>query len=88
MAAVQGDGGGPVEVLKAAGLLETGALQAHLDAPVGPSVDLVAEDDFQEGCIVQLFTAGQGAFVRDGVPLSGLKLRQDCLNDCGADGGG
>ena len=43
-----------------AGLLKAGTLQPHLDAPVGPAVDLVAEDDFQEGGVVQLLPAGQG----------------------------
>ena len=46
--AVQGDGGGPVEVLQPAGLLEAGALQPQFHAPVGAAVDLVAEDDLQE----------------------------------------
>ena len=34
-AAVQGDGGRPVEVLQAAGLLEAGALKPQFNAPVG-----------------------------------------------------
>ena len=57
-AAFQGDGGRPVEVLQAAGLLETGALKPQFNAPVGAVIDLVAEDDLQEGCIVQLLSAG------------------------------
>jgi hypothetical protein len=32
---VQGNGGGPVEVLQAAGLLEAGIVQPQFDAPVG-----------------------------------------------------
>ena len=44
---------------------ETGALHPEFDAPVGPAVDLVAEDlvaedDLQEGCVVQLLSSGQG----------------------------
>ena len=57
-AAFQGDGGRPVEVLQAAGLLEAGALKPQFNAPVGAVIDLVAEDDLQEGCIVQLLSAG------------------------------
>ena len=56
-AAFQGDGGRPVEVLQAAGLPEAGALQPQFNAPVGAAIDLVAEDDLQEGCIVQLLSA-------------------------------
>ena len=41
-ASVKRDGRRPVEVLQPANLLEAGALQPHLDAPVGPAVDLVA----------------------------------------------
>ncbi len=48
------------EVLQAAGLPEAGLLQAHLDAPLGAAVDLVGEDDLQEGGLVQLLPAGQG----------------------------
>ena len=58
--AIQGDRRRPVEVLQAAGLLKTGALEPEFDAPVGAAVDFVAENDLQEGCVVQLFTAGQG----------------------------
>ena len=50
--------GRPVEVLQAAGLLEAGALQPQFNAPVGAAIDLVAEDDLQEGGIVQLLSAG------------------------------
>ena len=39
--AIQSDGRRSVEVLQAAGLLESGLLQAHLDAAAGPAVDLV-----------------------------------------------
>ena len=39
--AVQGDGGGPVEVLHAAGLLEAGALKPQFHAAVGAAIDLV-----------------------------------------------
>ena len=57
-AAFQGDGGRPVEVLQAAGLPEAGALKPQFNAPIGAVIDLVAEDDLQEGCIVQLLSAG------------------------------
>ena len=57
---VHGDGRRPVEVLQPANLLEAGTLQPRLDAPAGPAVDLAAEDDFQEGGVVQLLPAGQG----------------------------
>ena len=56
--AVEGDGGRPVEVLEAAGLLEAGAPQPQFGAPVSPAIDLVTEDDLQEGCIGQLLPAG------------------------------
>ena len=59
-AAVQGDRRRPVKVLQAADLLEAGLLQAHLDAAVSAAVDLVCEDDLQEGSVVQLLPAGQG----------------------------
>ena len=36
------------EVLQAAGLLEVGLVQAHLNATVSAAVDLVAEYDLQE----------------------------------------
>ena len=58
--AVEGDGGGPVEVLQAAGLLEAGVVQSQFQAAVRAAIDLVAEDDFQEGGLVQLVPAGQG----------------------------
>ena len=58
--AIQGDRRRPVEVLQAASLLETGATQPEFDAALSATVHLVAEDDLQEGCVVQLFTAGQG----------------------------
>ena len=58
--AVQGDGGGPVEVLQPAGLLEAGVVQPEFQAAVGAAVDLVAEDDFEEGSVVQLVPTGQG----------------------------
>ena len=64
--AVQGDRRRPVEVLQPAGLLETGAVQSHLDAAVGAAVDLVAEDDLQEGGVVQLLTTGQGDALESG----------------------
>ncbi len=63
---VQGDGGGPVEVLQAAGLLESGVAQAQFQAAVGAAVDLVGEYDFQEGSVVQLVPAGQGDAFRQG----------------------
>ena len=65
--AVQGDGGGPVEVLQAAGLLEAGALKPQFHAAVGAAIDLVTEDDLQEGGIVQLFPAGQCDALGQGV---------------------
>ena len=55
---VQGDGRRPVEVLQPAGLLKAGLLQPRLNAPVSAAVDLVAENDFQEGGIVQLLPPG------------------------------
>ena len=45
---VQGNGGGPVEVLQAAGFLEAGVVEAQFDAPVLPPADLISEDDLQE----------------------------------------
>ena len=57
---VQGNGSGPVEVLQAAGLLESGVAQAQFQAAIGTPVDLVGEDDLQEGGIVQLVPACQG----------------------------
>ena len=48
------------EVLQAARLVEAGLLQTRLDAAVGAAVDLVREDDLQEGGVVQLLPAGQG----------------------------
>ena len=47
-AAIQGNRRRPVEVLQAAGLLETGIVQPEFGAAVGAAIDLVAEDDFQE----------------------------------------
>ena len=57
---VQGDGRGPVEVLQAAGLLEASGAQPEFQAAVGAAIDLVAEDDLQEGSVVQLVPTGQG----------------------------
>ena len=57
---VQGDAGGPVEVLQAADFLEAGPVQAGLDAAVVAAVHLVGEDDLQEGSVVQLLPSGQG----------------------------
>ena len=58
--AVQGDGGGPVEVFQPAGLLEAGSAQPQFQTAVGAAVYLVGEDDLQEGSVVQLVPAGQG----------------------------
>ena len=58
-ATIQGNRRRPVEVLQPAGLLKTGTIEAHFDASMGATVDLVADDDLQEGSVVQLFTTGQ-----------------------------
>ncbi len=57
-ASVQGDVGGPAEVLQAADFLGDGPVQAGLDAAVVAAVDLVGEDDFQEESVAQLLPAG------------------------------
>ena len=54
------------EVLQAAGLLESGGPDSQFHAPVGAAVDLVAEDDFQKGSVVQLIPAGQGDTLGEG----------------------
>ena len=58
--AIQGDGGGLVEVLQPADLLEAGGPDAQFQAAVGAAVDLVGEDDLQDGGVVQMVPAGQG----------------------------
>ena len=64
--AVQGNGGGPVEVFQAAGLLEAGSALPQFQAAVGAAVDLVAENDLQEGSLVQLVPYVPGRCARAG----------------------
>ena len=42
-------------------------MQPRLDAPVSPAVDLVREDDFEEGGVVQLLSSRQGDALGQGV---------------------
>ena len=57
---VERDRGRPVEVLKTADLLEPGLLEVDFEPAMVPAVDLVGQDDLEEGRVVQLLSPGEG----------------------------
>ena len=59
-AAVEPDGGRPVEVLEAAELLEAGLAQAQLQPPVVAAAHLVDEQDLQEVRVVEVVAPREG----------------------------
>ena len=59
-AAVEPDGGRPVEVLEAAELLKAGLAQPELEAPVVAAAHLVDEQELEEVSVVELVPTGEG----------------------------
>jgi len=86
-AAVEAYGGGPVEVLEAAELLEAGLAQPKLEAPVVAAAHLVDEEELEEVGVVELVAASEGDALGQGVEhateLESLEQRAEL---CGGGG--